>query len=202
MKTNNAKRYDVLILLCPSDPKIIDGNYTYFDLDKDKEEDKEIYLGGKVRMEAAAKLAKNTATIIVVGGSKSKVDGMRNYLKQELKNKKLPVIIRIESDPDTLGNLRAIKNQKINFEGKSVAILTNQYHLPRTLKFAQSIFPENSFIPIPAELVIFGTDLVYKDAFLLREQRETKGLKDWEDGIYRNQNKQESECKSICYDQI
>lgn len=203
----------IVILLCPSEAKIVNDKYSYYDLEKDKKEpEKTIYIGGAVRMQAAVDYAKTgyVESFIVVGGSKPKVDGMKNYLEQEfksqkVKNWKLIKLVRFISEADTLGNLRAIKKELKNLEGKKLCIMTNFYHLPRALVFAQNVFPNITFEPLAAEALItkgLTTDTLFSNELILRLFREKEGLKDWENGTYKNQEKKdESKWESDCLDE-
>lgn len=196
-------KYDVVIVLCPSEPVVsVDGKYSYTDVDKDKQNGDTIYLGGDVRMKAAVKLSQSAGVIILVGGSKAKVDGMMLYLKQELGEEPMPAMIRLESDPDTLGNFRAIKGQGIDFEGKSVAVLTNDYHLPRAMAVAQYVYPGSKFTPVAAESLLSSEEAsATRPGYTLRKDREEAGLKMWVEKRYRDQQRPQEEWKSICYDQ-
>ncbi len=195
------KKYNIVIVLCPSEARIIKNKFFYHELVEDKQEKGQmIYLGGRVRMQAAVDIAPCTNTIIVVGGSQKKVNDMKGYLLQEFKKEKLinpPEIIRIESEPDTNGNLWAIKNcfqsaGKINLLEKNVGILTNAYHLLRAMRFASDIFNNINFIPVAAESVLrknYPEYQLHPKSFLLRTFKEIGGLKDWEEERYRDQKK-------------
>ena len=208
------EKFDYVIILCPSELRIsTNSKNEYFDeLSEDKKRLNSLYLGGQVRMEAAVDIVQFVQNFIVVGGSEIKVTGMRDYLLRELQketkeNEITPKIIRIESEPDTNGNLwaikRWIKNYKIKFLGKRIGILTNFYHLPRTIRLSKDILPEYYFIPLVAESLITrhqSTYSFYPKEFLLRICSEVDGLRDWENEKYRNQHKDESEWKSIFHD--
>lgn len=210
------RKYEIVIILCPSESKTLNNEYSYSELDEDKNEKQQmIYLGGRIRMQAAVDIWQNVSTFIVVGGNKNKVDDMKNYLIQEIEKEKkrgisdqIPNIIRVESESDTNGNLKAIRkilkdNEK--FKKKKVWILTNFYHLLRALRFASDIFPEKNFTPLAAEAVIQKHHPIfslYVQEFLLRVASEINGLRDWENNRYKNQDKmEESDYKGICYDE-
>ena len=190
--------YSTVTVFCPSDPIIVDGRYSYFDIGNDSKGEGNIYVGGEVRMQAAARLCSQTKVVIVVGGSKPKVDGMRDYLLQEMQETGLneqPKIIRVESDPDTLGNLRAIK--KANFGGRA-GLLTNSYHLVRIMRMVENVLPGRRFHSIVAESFMGWNALQHPDEFTLRLRREVEGLLDWETGVYLNQaNTNEAEWKCV-----
>lgn len=198
--------YKLVIVLCPSEANINNGKYSYFDLENDKREDKKIYLGGNIRMQAAIDIAEKVQYFVVVGGSKSKVDSMKSFFVQEFEKKKItnyPEIIRVESEADTLGNMRAIKKAITNFEG-NIGLLTNFYHLPRAMRIASMVNPQLTLIPLSAEAVKSSYDSSYPffvNEILFRVYREISGLNDLEMGIYNNQdNNKEISWKSICYD--
>lgn len=202
------RKFRIIIVLCPSESRTLDNKYAYYDLEKDKQEkNTQIYLGGDVRMQAAVQIASQTEFLIVVGGSKPKVDDMKNFLVQEfekIKISNIPDIIRIESDPDTLGNLWAIKKSGIKLND-GVGILTNFYHLPRSIRISNEVFPRIAFIPLAAESLLNmkqSTFPLFKKEFILRISREINGLSDIENGTYKNlrdkTDKKDWEYK--CYD--
>ena len=212
LKNNKSGKYDIVILLCPGTPNIINENEIQFDtLEKNIETSyKEIYLGGSIRMQAAVDIRKKTIKYIVVGGSKHKVDVMKQYLvKENINNND---IIRIESNPDTNGNLFAVKKilkqyGKLKYiEGKKIGIMTNAYHIPRAMRMVTDIFADVEnlhFVPLVAEAIITKHHpdyLLYPQEFLARMHKEINGLRDWENGFYKNQYKSESEWKSILHD--
>ena len=159
------EKFDYVIILCPSELRIsVNGKTEYFDeLSEDKKRIIPLYLGGQVRMEAAVDIARFVQNFIVVGGSETKVTGMKDYLSRGLqkeikKNRITPKIIRIESEADTTGNLWAIRKwietYNIKFSGKRIGILTNFYHLLRAMRLSKDILPEYCFIPLVAESLI------------------------------------------------
>ena len=187
--------YDYVIILCPS---ALNSEGKFDELSSDGS-----YLGGQTRMQAAVDLYKSdkVKNLIVVGGGIDeqnqrkkwrKVNDMRKFLM----NNNIPPenIIRISSKADTHGNLRAVyKTFRDKLKNKSVGILTNFYHLPRTMRFTyDSQFKwENVFIPICAESVIKSMPLTYLQRIpelLLRIANDIKGIKDWEEGKYTGQD--------------
>ncbi len=204
------KNYKIVIVLCASELKIAKNGSTYFEeLNENEKKNSLEYLGGQIRMDAAVDLAERVEVFIVVGGSQKKVDDMKKYIQENLRKKgaNVPPIIRIESDPDTNGNLQAIKkvlkDHSLNFKNSEVAILTNFYHIPRSLRFAADIFPEYNFIPLAAESLIIQhqpTYTLYSKEFLLRISDDIDGLRDWEADRYKEQNKLDKDVKAICYD--
>ncbi len=197
------KPYSTITVFCPSDPIIVNGRNSYYEIGDDVRGGGKIYVGGEVRMQAAVKLCAQTENIIVVGGSKPRVDGMRDYLLQEMQEAELkeqPKIIRVESDPDTLGNLRAIRKANFRFGGKA-GLLTNSYHFLRIMRMVEALLPRRRFQPLAAESVMGWNALRYVDEFALRLRREVEGFLDWETGVYSKQtNTDMSEWKCIIYD--
>ena len=198
---SNKRKYDLVIVLCAS----AFNEYKAFDeLSKDKQTGEPIYVGGQIRMQAAADIQEKVEKFIVVGGGAEekyecsdfrKVNDMKQFLCCEngIESER---VIRIVSGADTTGNLHAIKKLNIlqNFKGKDVTILTNFYHLPRAILMASRIFKGMSinFIPISAEAVIekcHPSYSFYSKEFLLRIYREINGLHDWENEIYRGKEK-------------
>jgi len=189
--------FDFVIVLCPNV-----GLGSFFE---EYDEDG-IYIGGQTRMQAAVDLynAKDVKVqkIIVVGGGLEqagtankwqKTKHMRDFLVQH----GVPEddILCVASEPDTRGNLRAVWltcHHLLN--GKTVGILTNQYHLARTTKIAiDAQFDWNvRFFPLPAEELINtqGTPppSPQSRAVLERIKRENQGLKDWQNGTYIKQH--------------
>jgi len=205
--------YDIVILLCAGGPK--ESNF-FTVLEKDDK-----YLGGPDRMNAAIKIDPQVGKFIVVGGGMKeknegkKVNKMREYLvkKGVDKNK----IIRIISEAGTLGNFRAIfrcfkENNKIQaLKNKRIGILTNFYHIPRTLRFAAEsleIIKEKGedingirFMPIIAESVVKNFTSLYPTELLRQIRSQCRGLADWENHEYDEQNKQYEEWLYKCLDE-
>lgn len=193
--------YDFVIILCPS---FLKGNkFDEFSPDGS-------YLGGQVRMQAAVDLYQRGVVkkLIVVGGMDNKkgkwakVDGMRRYLiKNDIPKDR---IIRICSQADTHGNLRAIyKTVKDKLKGE-IGILTNFYHLPRAMRFAHDpqFKWDIKFIPICAEAVIESfppTYLQQVPSFLVRIFSDIKGLNEWEWEKYRGQTDKENTWEGEVY---
>lgn len=190
-------KYNYVIVLCAS--TLNDGKFDEFSKDGS-------YLGGQVRMQAAADFCKNgnTEKLIVVGGGYGeknklkrwkKVDDMKSFLIGEGISGKN--IIRVCSNSDTSGNLRAIYiTLNDNLKNKTVGLLTNFYHIPRAMRFAQD--PEFvwnfKMIPICAESVANSsvpTYLKYSTEFMMRVIGDVVGLRDWENGNYRGQDSRE-----------
>lgn len=188
-------QYDFVILLCPSLMNKA-GKFEEFSLDGS-------YLGGQVRMQAAVDLYKKGGVkkFIVVGGGINnekmkwdKVNDMRKYLIDNGVPK--TEIVRISSKADTHGNLRAVYKILHNRLKGNVGILTNYYHLPRAMRFANDpqIKWNIKFIPICAEAVIKSSPPTYLQnipSFLVRIFNDIKGLNDWEKGEYREQKVKE-----------
>ncbi len=130
--------YNFVIVLCASP---LNKNDEFEELSPDGS-----YLGGKVRMQAAVDLwtRKKVEKIIVVGGGiKEKNEDKKfrkvNDMKKYLEDGGIPQesIIRVISEADTHGNMRAIyKTIKEKLDGKLIGILTNFYHLSRAMRVA------------------------------------------------------------------
>lgn len=206
------KNYKIVIVLCPSESKVEKNGDVYFEeLSKNEKRKSLEYLGGQIRMDAAVDLALTERVkgfFIVVGGNQKKVDDMKKYITEQIEKsgKISPPIIRIESTPDTNSNLQAIKKilgKEMKFKNGETAILTNFYHIPRSLRFAADIFPEYNFIPLAAESLIIKhqpTYTLYPKEFLLRISDDIDGLRDWEAELYKEQNRLEKDVKAICYE--
>ncbi len=199
-KTNDAlpksRVFDFVIVPCPN----IGLGPAFEEYDKDG-----IYIGGQTRMQAVVDLYNATDVIvrkiIVVGGGLEqanptnkwqKTKNMRDFLVQQGIPK--ADILCVVSEPDTRGNLRAVWltcRQLLN--GKTVGILSNQYHLQRALRIATDTQFDWSvhFFPLPAEELI-NTQVMQPSsqdlAVLERIKRERQGLKDWRNGTYTKQH--------------
>lgn len=191
--------YNYVIVLCASP------------LNKDKFDELSSdgsYLGGQVRMQAAVDFyfSKRVRKFIIIGGGMEKSEKIKKWEKVEdmrtfLINKNVPAknISGLCSDSDTHGNLRAVyKEFNKEFYGKTVGILSNFYHLPRVMRFAQD--PQFKWkvnlIPICAESVIISMPpnyLQFVQEFLFRISNEIRGLKNWEESEYRDQFKPEED---------
>ena len=193
-KWTNMKKYDFIIVLCAS--RINNGKFD------DLEEKNGMYLGGDDRMKAALDLNDQTNKFIVVGGGMEKeinerwlkTDDMYEYLLNNSVDSSK--IIRVASEPDTTGNMSAIyKCLREVVNNKRVGILTNYYHIPRALRFAEDIFVEENvrFIPIIAESSVNTFPFKYWPQLIVRTQNEVKGLTDWNKGIYNHQDKPKQE---------
>ncbi|MCK4524820.1 MAG: YdcF family protein [Candidatus Andersenbacteria bacterium] len=206
-KNKNKRKYDILIVLCPGNPT---EKCQFPEIEHDAIYDSRVYIGGEVRMQAAVKASKEAEWIILVGGSQKKVTCMKEYILMRLENiekKRLKKrIIRIESSPDTNGNMHAVKMalSKLNRYTERLWFLTNSYHIARTKLFAGEIFN-------------FKFD---KDRFLeaekldkkslncccltleknLREELEKQGCLNWGDRIYRDQHKNTEKFNCVIHD--
>lgn len=221
---NDARyeHYDLVVLLCASalnesgrlfdELTVINGRSTY--------------LGGQVRMEAAADFAPNVDAYIVVGGDHKdgkhkKINDMKSFLEKrfdELQLARRPKIIRLYSNTDTAGNLWALKRalrkaEKLDWLGnKRVAIMTSFYHLLRAMRFAADIFRDIDvrFVPISSEAAMYRHEATYahhSDPTLARIMLELNGLRNWEQKKYtdkkgrRVQKLEESDWNSECLDE-
>lgn len=195
---------DYVVVLCPS---ALNEKEEFDDLAADG-----LYLGGQMRMQAAAKIyndcrLKDCKLIVIGGGVKEfdeatkwrKVKDMRRFLEKNGVPRQS--IVCIASEPDTSGNFRALwKEYGVELQGKTIGILTNFYHLPRAMRIAQDTqFNWNAvFVPICAEAIIIPTQsplLNYGPQITARITAEAKGLADWERGEYIGQQKPQSDWK-------
>ncbi len=207
---NKENKYDILIVLCPGEPT---DSCQFLEIEYNKIYDSKVYIGGEVRMKSAVKLSKNTNWIILVGGSEKKVSCMKKYIlervdfieKKRLKNR----IIRIESDPDTNGNMHAIRKalgESKKYKDK-LWFLTNSYHVKRTKLFAKEIldfdFDENRFLEAE-DLVNENKENLHYSCLTskksLRKKLEERGCLDWRDRIYRNQHNEPENFKCVLHD--
>jgi hypothetical protein len=190
-------KYEIVIVLCPEKTDK-DGRFPEF---KDGK-----YLGGQTRMNATCEIFKKNkkAEFIIVGGydpndndRSQKMIDMENFLEEQCKKIK---VVKCPSLPCTRHNLIAIfntwKKKSKDIKGKRIGLLTNFYHLPRTLRFWGELVNKEEFkkipdpiptpIPIAAESVsqISGEIYIRFTEYILRIDKERDGLRDIENGIY------------------
>ncbi|MFA6271683.1 MAG: ElyC/SanA/YdcF family protein [Patescibacteria group bacterium] len=188
--SDQPNKYDFIIVLNPS---VVDTDCKFTEFEKGQ------YLGGQTRMEAALKLSevnKNTEFILVGGydqnsSQSKKVDDMANFLKN--RNEKINIIKRL-SLPCSHHNFIAVFNEYYkDLIGKKVGLLTNFYHLPRSLMFySEVVNKEEKFkviptlIPICAESLVDNSDVLSMRyiEYISRINSEIKGLGDNEKGKY------------------
>lgn len=167
-----------------------------------------MYLGSELRIKAAAKLLDvypQTKFIVVGGyneknigisGTSKKVDDTAGFLRSS--NPKA-MIQEVYSLPCTHHNFVAVFNdwKRNKIEPNKVGVLSNEYHLPRALAFAnilaQTMFPKSDtkFEPIPAETidVTFALNLedeVSRAAYLKRLEYEKQGLQSLHNNSYQD----------------
>ena len=136
-RNKNRHKYDILVILCPGNPT---EDCQFSEIEHNTVYDLRVYIGGKVRMQAAVKASKEAEWMILVGGSKKKVTCMKEYILRRLENtekKRLEKhIIRIESDSDTNGNMHAIKKalSELDRHEEKLWFLTNGYHPLETIQ--------------------------------------------------------------------
>ncbi len=189
--------YAIAIIFCGS-ARNADGT---FDEVKDGR-----YLGSQIRMDAAVAFAPHAETLVLVGGDKEKVDGMKEYLAERgaLAHARA---LRIESGSDTLANLRAVRKafadagKEALLARQPVALLSNAYHLPRIMRLAGALWEGNgaNLRPVAAEDVL-QMSLPDSGEYRSRLACETQGLEDWTQGRYRNQHMPYQEWRSVCHD--
>lgn len=185
-----------LIVLCAGNPTL----GTIGDIS-----DKSGYIGPAVRYAAAAKHIREKFQdyhkIILVGGrvdnypkAKAMWHWMAHYEPTINSNHILPKVVFLVSDPDTTGNVVAVRRYW-NFTGLPTAahILTNKYHLPRSMAFFHDmygVYHPVQFKKIIAEEVLcqYPTDPNIQPQVTLRLQNEANGLEDWNWRRYNRQN--------------
>lgn len=192
-------KYNIVIVLCPSKRE---GKAKKFPEFKDG-----MYLGGQTRMDAAVKIYKDNknAQIILVGGynensaESDKVTHMKQFLEERC-GKNINISLR-PSLPCTRHNFIAIfnmwKKNKATFKklkNTKIGLLTNFYHLPRALRFWSELVNQKEFAGIPTPLPINAESITGDSSeayirfieYLFRIRSEKEGLKDIEDGQYRD----------------
>ena len=165
------------------------------------------YLGGQTRMEAAASIYKTnwSAKFLVVGGlsencktieESKKTSDMAEYLVESCGQ--TIVCERINSLPCTKHNFIRIftywEKQGFEVKNKTIGILTNLFHLPRSFKFLSRALQEHpiegnpTFVPIAAESIISQDEIYttkYKE-YLVTLNKEVEGMRALEGGSYKD----------------
>ncbi len=192
----------ILVVLCPGDPT----SSLQFE---DQPKNTDLYSGGDIRMRAASKIARQYSLIFVVGGNEKKINAMKLFLMRQGINQEK--ILRLESNPDTNGNLNAVCKIFEYYEGFKkyiVTILSNEYHGPRIEKMAKDILTKNEikWEFISAESVVKEDskiiEEIYKKQFKKRKESEKRGMEDWENKRYNDQDIAPWQFKSIIRDQL
>lgn len=199
MKKNINKSYDYIIVLCPEVNPEDKGKFTNFKHG--------LYLGGGVRMEAAYKLYqqnKNVMLILVADYDKDDGSGISTgkshrteSMKSYLLNSGVPEknLRTVNSLPCTRHNLISVFNNfNDSFNNKKVGLLTNLYHLPRSLAFWIELKKYKKYHNIPnlpdiisAENII-DSDIRYTKSgmYVARLELEARGVVDFFSGNYED----------------
>jgi len=192
------EKFDYLIVPCPGDPTFHEDKIIFSDLEDDKiNPGTKLYLGAEDRMRAAVINAQKAKTVVLIGGSESKVTSMYIYFMKEmecLKNQNRPELICLVSRPDSTGNLSAFKKYLNEKSPDNVAIISNEYHLPRLKLVWKTLFPEKELIELEAEKTLEDKGIrpknkLYETALRLRNDREKEGQDKWKNTCYPNQDK-------------
>ena len=197
MDHENIEILDYLIVLCPEinpNDKGVFSNYK-----------NGLYLGGEIRMKSAVKAYKKNKELKFIlvadyngvnGGKYNKsqrTDDMINYLiKLGVPSNLIEVV---NSLPCTRHNLVAVFNNfKDIFKNKKVGILTNLYHMPRTLLFWIELKKNKKYKNIPdLPIEIIAEDIILSKVgqkenkkYIKRLELEMKGIIDLSLGKYRD----------------
>jgi len=210
--------YGLVVVLCAGDPyidtetdEIFLPETEYQEGDDSNSEIKgDVYVGATLRMQMAIRLAPQVSNMLLVGGSLAKVEAMYEYLTRNgVSPDKLYLL---ESHPSTLGNMWAIRKMLEQMpedtastaterEARRIYILTNAYHQHRAMRFASDIIPfQYQVVPLVAESYLdhkVNKQLMQKEYYLRRMQKEYRGLYDYERGHYQDQDKPEDYWKCI-----
>lgn len=207
---DNKRKYSIVVLFNASE-RNEKGEFEEIIYKKNRA----IYLGGQTRMNAAREIAQQVGTYILVGGSEKKVNDMKSFLEESFRKgglSRYPRLVQVQSEETSLGNLWAVKKIFNKIKGKdflknrTIYLMTNEYHIPRVSRLASDVFIDVGihFIPIVAEEVLLNHvshNAVYKNALNERLIDESKGIEDWESGVYINQFNKEEFWPSVCYDE-
>lgn len=189
----------ILVVLCGGKPSVSSGVVDVGD-ETESKDGVLFYVGGTLRLDAAVALSHSYQRVLVVGGSRDKVDAMRRYMTDN--GCPAGKICALVTDPETTGNLwaihEAIKMRMCVFsawvDGSPLHVITNAYHQLRTLRFAADILGDKAHVvPLVAEAfvgspeeharVMTSPECGYVDRML----SEFNGLAQWERGEYGKQ---------------
>ncbi len=182
--------FDTLVILCPGLPSSKENGRIVWDAVSG-----DLYLGGMVRMNAAKRfIEQHQPAHIILAAARQKSYGVYSFLTDDGDALRRGTYYLLSSDNDTNGNLHAVQqvlaNELSDLKIRKLGLLTNLYHLPRSLRFARDIMPEYELVPIPAEDYIDSKDCErYQREYLARTLSEMRGIVHWELGVYRDQNK-------------
>jgi len=172
-------KLDILVILCGGnyiDPK----EYQDYGVDG-------VYIGAKTRMNAGLKYANNAEKIILIGGSKPKVNAMQQYFETYADK-----VVAIVSGSSTYGNIYALDRYIVDNisvdQCVNMGILSNAYHFTRIYSFISKLFSGHSqmvtnIIPVVAEEI---SNKEYRHN--IRIAMESKGILDLQRGLYKKQS--------------
>jgi hypothetical protein len=179
---------DFILILCPEINPEDKGKFSDFKHG--------LYLGGEIRMAAAYELYKQNKKVILTIVADyypdnenlshwSRADEMKSYLLHRgVPEKNIKII---NSLPCTRHNLVAVFNSWSEiFKNKKVALLTNSYHLPRSLVFWLELKKIKKYQNIPSFPILISAENVvnnkvrYKNPamYIARLESELKGIMD------------------------
>lgn len=192
--------YDYIVVLCPEINLEDKGKFTNFKHG--------LYLGGGIRMEAAYKLYQNNKkTILILVADFNKDDGFSidgyklsnrtDSMKAYLLNCGIPEknLRIVNSLPCTRHNLIALFNNfSDSFKNKKIGLLTNSYHLPRSLSFWTELKKYKKYYNIPnLPDAISAEDIIYNNIrykkrgmYIARLELEARGAIDVISGNYKD----------------
>lgn len=187
-----SPRFDFVLLPCPDKPRKENGKFITDQYDASG------YLGSDDRLLAGAEILNMSEVIFLIGGSCEKVRSMMEIINKKVRKyrlKKGAQLVRVVSDADSLGNLRAwkkfLEEYDIDYEKKRLGILTNFYHMPRVILQAADIFKGIHFTPLIAEAIITkkAPDYLVESYLLLKRlHNELNGIRDWVNKCYDKQD--------------
>jgi hypothetical protein len=191
MANASREEYQELDVLIVPSPILSDAGDAFLDIDPVTG----MFTGGHLRLCAAAEFATRwrPRSIAVVGGLHAQhgtrmTDTMEQFIKQRNRDAQVQ---KVNSLPCTRHNVIALFNRLgRQFEGRRVAVLTNEYHLRRFLEFWSRLQTEYDFrVPEPlgiaAEWIAPSVDTDFTSAALeQRRKSEARGVADLRAGKY------------------
>jgi hypothetical protein len=213
-KKSSGLKYGLVVVFCAGEP-YIDSETQEIYLPETEFKDNvngEIYVGCRQRLEATIKLANQTETMILVGGSFDKVEAMHQYLaRRDVSSEKLYLL---ESHPSTIGNLWALRKLLDKMEEipideqpfvtrktRRIHFLANAWHIHRIMAFATDIIPyQYQLVPLVAEAFqLPSANILNTLPYYNRLENEFEGLYDYYHGNYQNQDQPYEFWKSILH---
>jgi len=186
------KNFYDFIIIPSSETRTREGQFSNFD-------GKGMYLGGQARMDAVVKAYElfPSSTFVVAGGLDIKPEGetyskaaeMADFLKEHRSEMNVEII---NSLPCSRHNLIAVFNSLPKDVEKQIALISNEFHLPRLNAFWKSLQEEYNLpspdLLAPKDFGIREDEIVDENSetYLARIRLEEAGVHSLEEGKYKD----------------